>query len=217
MENYFEAVRLVEAQDNSFGLRLVDCSSIAASMISTTSDPAIAESFAQLRASSGAEYEGTLPNNPIIISCTLSYTDWPYNPTENGPVFKAEPMEDKWDIYYYANLLYIVRSWNGLLALVAKLEFSTDSATDAATATLSEIVVDEQAVPFIAGSSTELDIAYIVRVVDFLIKSHIYNRIAVHPLPSEINPDNLQEIALFSFSQYGRRGLYASYEETLVS
>ena len=55
--------------------------------------------------------------------------------------------------------------------------------------------------------------ADVIRVVDFLIKSHLYGAVVPHPIPADM-PNDVEKLAMYSFAQYGRRGLYASYADT---
>ena len=49
--------------------------------------------------------------------------------------------------------------------------------------------------------------------MDFLIRSHLYGQSVPHPLPKPLGRDP-RENALFSFSQYGRHGLYGTFADT---
>jgi hypothetical protein len=55
------------------------------------------------------------------------------------------------------------------------------------------------------------DAKFAVRTVDFLIESHVFGREAPHPLPEAYVGRSPQDLALFSFSQFGRRGLYGTF------
>jgi hypothetical protein len=52
-----------------------------------------------------------------------------------------------------------------------------------------------------------------VRMVDFLVKTHLYRIEAPHPLPTSL-PDDKQTLALYSFSEYGRWAFFGSFEDT---
>lgn len=108
-------------------------------------------------------------------------------------------MEDKWDIYLYDGHLYFARSWTGELTFRAKIEFKERQA----------IITNVQ-----AGRAKVMDDpALAVRMVDFLVKSHLHRKEAPHPLPRGFPTDN-KTIALCSFSEYGRWAYYASAEDT---
>lgn len=62
-------------------------------------------------------------------------------------------------------------------------------------------------------TDVESDPPYAVAAVDFLIRSHIYRQPVPHPLPEDAGSD-LFELTMFSFSKYGRRGLYGTFADT---
>jgi hypothetical protein len=47
--------------------------------------------------------------------------------------------------------------------------------------------------------------------IDFLIVSHVFGREIPHPLPSAYFERSPEDLALFSFSEFGRRGLYGTF------
>jgi len=83
----------VPAAENPFGVDVLDCSAVAQSMVSMTSSAEIAARFSQLRASSGEHCRGSEPTNAVTTKCHLQY---PSAAHQDGPMFKAEQMEDKW-------------------------------------------------------------------------------------------------------------------------
>lgn len=92
-------VHWVSGNESPFGVNVLDCRSFSQSMVAVTQDPKIAESYATLRGSSGEQYRGRAPEDSRACDCDLHYPH--KGDTRNGPVFKAEAMEDKWDIYLY--------------------------------------------------------------------------------------------------------------------
>jgi hypothetical protein len=166
-------------------------------MVSTTEDPNVATRFVELRKSTGKQYIGKLPPNAVTVQCELAYPHT--GQCKDGPLFVAEVMEDKWDIYLYDGYVYFTRSWTGDLVFRAKISFT------ASQATITSIDANVQ----VASQSP----TFIVRQVDFLVKSHLYKRQVPHPLPADL-PNEIQSIALYSFSQYGRWASFATYEDT---
>jgi hypothetical protein len=166
-------------------------------MISTTKDPNIAARFTHLRSVSGEEHRGQHPEDALSVRCELRY---PFNgESRDGPLFVAQQMEDKWDIYLYDAHLYFARSWTGELAVRAVIAFKEK-----------EAVVTE-----IEASRAKVmdDPALAVKMVDFLLKTHLYGKEAPHPFPQGI-PEEKQTLALYSFSEYGRWAYYGSFEDT---
>lgn len=195
-EDEFSELRWIEAADNPFGIRVLDCRPVALRWISTTSDPAVAQRFLELRASLGTEHVGQVPNDAVHAECDLSYPA--DGRSADGPLFIAEEMEDKWNIYLHAGCLYFARSWTGALAARARLTLAGSAAR------IDSVDVD---------GSTAGDPELAIRHVDYLVKSHLYNKLSPHPLPQTMEPIE-RDIALYSFSLYGRRGQFASYEDT---
>lgn len=194
--NPFENCRWIPADESEFGIEVFDCAPFCQSMMSTTSNPDIAASFSGLRASMGEDYRGQLPSNPLAIACQLSY---PFSGEANdGPLFKAKEMEDKWDIYLYDSCLYFVRSWTGQLNYQATIRF------DDGEARVSTVTVDSEGNP---------DPRFTIATVDFLIKTYIYGQQVPHPLPPQL-PRDAQSVTLFSFSQFGRWARFGTYEDT---
>lgn len=190
-------VRWVPAADNPFGVELLDCRASAGGMLAMTGNQQVAASFATLRSSDGRQHRGRWPEAPVSRPCDLTYPA-PEEPAD-GPLFKAEVMEDKWDIYLYDQTLYFVRSWTDQLEYRARVEFGKGVAS----------VTEVTSRPPMA----ERDGPYPVQIVDYLIRSHILGMPIPHPLPESIDR-NLETLTLFSFSMYGRRGLYGTFADT---
>lgn len=191
-------VRWIPSAENPFGVDILDCRSFTQKMLAFTGDPQVAENFSALRGSKGEQYRGRTPNHSQRYACDLRYP--PYDSeSREGPVFKAQEMEDKWDIYLYEGHLYFVRSWTGHLEYRAEIVFHPDS---------SNVIAIEGPKAFVEG-----DASYAVAVVDYLIRSHIGRMPIPHPLPRPTVQDP-RELAIFSFQQYGRRGLFGTYADT---
>jgi hypothetical protein len=165
-------------------------------MVSSSDNLEIVGTFGQLRSSLGEQYQGQLPKNAISAECYLTY---PYDGKHaDGVLFKAQEMEEKWDIYLYQNKIYFARSWTGELIYVADVRFDSDL-----------VVLTSVA----ANAERSSDSTYTIASVDYLMKSHIYRCLLPHRLPKEIS-DDPDEIAFFSFGQYGRLAGLASFGDT---
>lgn len=196
-DDIFSQLRWLEADENPFHMRVLDCRPFSTTMISTSKDPNIAARFTHLRSVRGEEHQGRHPEDALIIPCNLSY---PYNgESRDSPLFVAQQMEDKWDIYLYDGHLYFARSWTGELAFRATIEFKEKEAV------ITEIEANRAKVMD--------DPALAVRMVDFLMKTHLFRKEAPHPFPQGI-PEENKTLALYSFSEYGRGAFYGSFEDT---
>lgn len=183
------------ANENRWGLVVLDCTRVAHGMHSVTTDRGTAESYAKLRGSDGAELRSSSLNPASSSDCDLHYQVGKH--PRDGPVFKSRVMEEKWDIYCYDGRLYFCRSWSG--KLVYRATFRCELPT------FSIVEVE-------ATAKTDGKVA--AREVDFLVKSHLLSSQALHPLPKE-NDKDAHWLAMFSFSNYGRLGLYGTMEETI--
>lgn len=195
--NPLSGVHWVSGSESHFGVDLLDCRSFSQSMVAVTQDPKVAESYATLRGSSGEQYHGRAPEDSSTCDCDLHYPH--KGDTHDGPIFKAEAMEDKWDIYLYDGHLYFARSWTGELEYRARIVFHDDQANVVAVEARKAVV--------------ESDPGYPIAAVDYLIRSHLHRLLVPHPLPKSIGQDPRQ-LALFSFSQYGRYGLFGTFADT---
>lgn len=183
-----------DAPNNPFGMAGFDCSDFVGSMLSTTTNPSIAFSFTRFRSSDGREYIDQLPADAAAVECNLRYE----GEAREGPLFKASEMEDKWDIYLWKDRLSFCRSWTGELCFVAELFISAG-----------QVIVRR-----VWYSLPQTTASLAVEQMNFLIMSHLYGSPSPHPLPSDLPPEP-QAVALFSFSQYGRRCWFGTYENTL--
>jgi hypothetical protein len=193
------AVRWLEADDpaNPFDVSGCDCLGFVGAMLSSTPDSQSAARFLELRSDDGRALVGKLPDAPREMACDLLY---PYvGEVRDGVLFKAGRMEEKWDIYLYQSKIYFCRSWTSNLLYVA--HFSADGQGVAIT-------------KIVAAGELAADPTLPVRQVDYLNKSHLFGRAAPHPLPAEL-PRDLQKIAFYSFSQYGHKCCFGTYENTL--
>jgi hypothetical protein len=197
-DDVFTQLVWLKPDENPFHLRVLDCRPFSTTMISTTEDPAIAARFTHLRNASGEEHRGKKPADAIVAICDLSY---PFNgESRDGPLFVAQQMEDKWDIYLYDGHLYFARSWTGELAFRAAIDFRDRQALVTSVEASRAKVVDDPALA--------------VRIVDFLMKTHLYRKEAPYPFPQGFAEDK-KTLALYSFSEYGRWAFYGSFEDTM--
>jgi hypothetical protein len=103
----FSQLNWLEPDQNPFGLRVLDCRPFSTSMISTTKDAAIAAKFTYLRTTTGEEHKGKSPDDALTVRCDLRYPL--SSEPKDGPLFLAEQMEDKWDIYLHDGHLFFAR------------------------------------------------------------------------------------------------------------
>ena len=180
---------------NPFQEEVLDCRAVALSFLSTTSDKSVAENFNRLRRSAGSAVRGQLPEQAIVTDCALRF---PFNGQHNdGPVFVAKEMEDKWDFYTYDNRLYSRRSWTGQLTHVAELENSSDAVI------LKRIHCEPNTV------CNERDFA--IAQIHFLITTHMGRTLIPFPILPDVPRAATKATALMAFTMYGRRSQFGHY------
>lgn len=186
-------------KDNPFQEEVLDCRAVALSFFSTTKDEAVARSFNNLRKSDGSESRGKLPDQAIIVDCELRF---PYSGQHNdGPIFIAKAMEDKWDFYAYDNRLYVRRSWTGQLTHVAELEYSSD------TVAIRRIHCE----PNTVFNTHDFAVAQL----HFLITTHMGRTLIPFPILPDFPRTAAKATALMAFTTYGRRAQFGRYIKLL--
>jgi hypothetical protein len=190
--------RWLAPHQTAFGIEVLDCRPLTQALVAVTADPDVAARFVTLRQSDGRGYVGTQPANGRVTACQLRY---PFGGSERlaGPMFKAQEMEDKWDLYVYDDTLYCARSWTGDLIYSARIHVADG-----------DLTIDEI---HVAGDADE-DPSYSIRALDYLIKSHLFKLGVPHPLPDARIRDP-EQLAVGSFSRYGRKAWFGTFEETV--
>jgi hypothetical protein len=177
--------------DNPFPFRILDCRPLTHTVISTTKDRKIAETFNSLRKSNGRELTNQEITDSSIWNCDLRL---PHNGSAlEGIVFQADCMEVKWDIYIYDSIFLFSRSWSGNLIYRAN----------------AEVGKNEIKIRCVHAQSSD---SMAVQNVYFLMASHAMNQVFPHSISSE-TPDNAMTIACESFALFGNRACYATYED----
>jgi hypothetical protein len=169
------------------------------SRISTTTDPRVADSFLEARIGVGAHHKGQLPDDAMCLECAMTYEL--AGPLEEGVVFRATEMEDKWDIFRQGDRILFCRSWTGQLALLAEIGHDGSSLAIHRVWATSKMDHDDPELP--------------VRQVDYLIRSHALGRMVPHPLPSGL-PRRAQDVGDYSFAIFGRKCGFGSFENTMA-
>lgn len=178
-------------EENPFNKRIIDIRSFTQTMISTSSQQDVAEKYSALRRSLGKEYRGASIPHSKSVSANLKY---PHDGAAvEGIVFKADAMEVKWDIYVYDDVFYFTRSWTGNLGYKVTARINADSI---------ELLTIE--------CSSDEDDLIVINNVHFLIMAHVLGKVYPHMIPKELESEN--DIALYSFSMFGKKACYATYE-----
>lgn len=180
-----------------FGLEYLDCRAVTLAVTSVTSDRSVAESFTRLRNSGGSHLQGQSMDGWVVAPGELSYPVAP--PNTCGAWFLAGQMEDKWDCYAQDERLYFSRSWTGSLCYFARWKHDGNALH----------------IRSISGPETT-SVDHIRRTVDFLIRSHVFGLAVPHPVIPVAGASD-DDIALGSFSTFGRFGWFASFGDTCAA
>ena len=181
-------------EENPFGILLLDVRPFTRTMVSYTKDPAIAESFHVQRDNVGSDLAAKAIPDAATRACSLSF-GMP-TPRENGPLFKAECMEDKWDIYQHDGKMIFARSWTGDVIMRASLDRESDTL----------VITDIES----RGDYFQEAPQHVL----FLVMSHLDGLDFPHMLSQQV-PDDPADMALASFSMFGRRAAYATHDNIL--
>jgi hypothetical protein len=183
---------LIPAAENPWGVDIIDCRAVSQVYTSTTSDRSIAQSFLDHRHSDGHQYLSAEPL-PYAVAGSIRITT-PNSPPE-GTLFRAQEMEDKWDVFHLSGQLYAARSWTGALLFQGKVSYSDGITT-----------IDE-----IRASAAPGETA--LRELHFLLAAMCLKRPTPAPLSSANMPQDGQarrQAALEVFSTFGRWGDFAT-------
>ncbi|MCC6372189.1 MAG: hypothetical protein IT236_14390 [Bacteroidia bacterium] len=184
--------------DNPFNKKILDCRGFTETMLSTTSDQSVAISFNQQRHRLGKDLIGLEFPVSETVDCELVY---PHNGEQiEGTHVKAQQMEDKWDVYFQKEVIYFVRSWTGELWFKAFFRMDSDKFT-------------VYKVAFEKGDNFFQNKSFALNAVHFLIKTWCFGKIFPHQVPANVSSE--MDIALISFSMYGKNCWYATHEDIL--
>ena len=192
-----EKLKWLSEAESPFTVPVFDTRAFATTMVSVTSDKNVAALYTELTKIDGTLYKGRhtdfarITDSGFHVDLTTSL--------KNGPVFVSSAMEEKWNIYFFDNILYFVRSWTGDLFFRAEVSILEKELS------VSRVEYNSRV------CSKDFDAT---RAVYFLIKSHIFRKPAIAPIPNEIS-DHKVEIAMYLFGMYGCVAYFASRENTV--
>jgi hypothetical protein len=172
-------------EGNPFDAPIMDIRSVALSMVSTTSDPKVAENFGATRSCDGSRY---INQEPTDAKSYLTEFSYPHNGEKlEGIVFKSPVMEVKWDIYAYGDWFYFVRSWTSDLVYKARYE-NTGKAL-----VFREVIASKV--------SSELE----AQNIHSIILTHVLGRVWPYHVPERLRDMSFNSLSLMMFSQFGSK------------
>lgn len=189
----------IPADQNPFGLDLIDLRPFASTVVATSKDPRMAQNAVSYGQRDGREVIGPHPELSLASDCDLRYPCDPRMP--DGRMFEPASMDHKWAVYHYDRRLYFIRSWTASVDIIA------DTRLDGASLLLTRL----HRAPAEGPQAAEVrDPAFIARRVDFLMKALCLGMPAPCPLHASQAPDP-QAIAMTCWAHYGRHALVATY------
>lgn len=191
-------LRWLNAIENPFGQRLLDCRSVTRGMISTAQDQATLDRYIRLRSDTGESLRDQHAPSVHRISCKLNYPCEPRaTALPNGRRFVSLRLEYKWDIAHWDGALLFTRSWTGDLVYRTSVSIAPgDPAPGILSVTEIEIADDGT-----GGSNMGDD--FHIAAVDFLAQTYLLQRIVPHPLPEWLSGAPERTLALWSLQQFG--------------
>lgn len=186
-------VRWVAADQNPFGVRVVDLAPFALEMRSTSKDPQMATNAMSFAGDDGAEFATQTPPSARTAACELRFRI--SGPLLDGALFLPSAMEDKWALYLRDGRIACVRSWTRRVLVSARVRVDGDVA-----------IIGPITGTFVDGEPAEMT----VRQLEFLLRTHALREMRPAPLPDGL--DDLQPITAAMFSLWGRRALFATRE-----
>ncbi|HSR67258.1 MAG TPA: hypothetical protein VLU25_04900 [Acidobacteriota bacterium] len=196
-EGSFHRLGWVAAENNDYGVRMLDCRSYTRSVPANSDNPSVAARFLRLRQAQSSDFQGRTPHEAVSIDCDLSF---PPRQASTGPIHRARVMEDKWDVYQVGNDWCFIANWSGEPVFI----LSTEEDKEGVRATRLQACLD------MAGGDETLAL----RQADYLAKHYIYDWGGPLPLPQGF-PEQPRQIAEYAFEHYGRRASFATFEDTL--
>jgi len=187
-------VHWLAADQNPWGVRVLDVRPVTETMISTSSDPQCAANAMAFRGKDGASFIGAQPVSNDSFSADLIY---PIDKIlADGVLFSPSVMEHKWAIYHHQAHILFVRSWTHKVHLIAGVQTEGDHIR----------------ITKITGALTgrnEEEPEFIVRAVDYMLRTHALRLPWPAPLPADLEHDT-HAAAMWCFSAFGNRAQFAT-------
>jgi hypothetical protein len=180
--------------ENPFGFEVIDCRSIALTMVSATPDPQVVANFFGLRRSDASEVAAKGLSETLAVDCRFAI-DYDGGLVD-GPIFLAPEMEHKWDIYAHGGKIYVRRSWTGIVVHVAEVE-----QVEAGRLSLRSLTCETDPVFGVPE--------FAVAQLHFLLSTYLKRQLRPFPIPPPQAYDDPRDIALGGWSFYGRAAQFA--------
>jgi len=181
-------IRWFEADQNPFGVRVLDLRPALDGLLSTTKDHANAERAMSWAASGPAGLDDAPVRGAAPIACALRYPAAAVLP--DGLLFTPSCMEEKWVLAYRGGAILAARSWTGTVEAVASCRRDGDA-----------LVVFELR---LAGESSLATYGDPVKIFDWLVRRHALDQAL--PLPADADGlAALERAPVAVFPAFGNR------------
>ncbi len=192
--------RTIEPRESPFGVGLFDCrmDDNPAKLLFTDEHKALR---AQRQLSDGHEFYRPRKPSPFALICHIEFPQAEERPVLEGPLFVPKHEDDAWFIYHYQGELMFLHWLDADCSYRAHIVRKRDR------------IIVEYVNYFATGLVNSA--AYHLGVVDYLIKAYLYNKFVPHPMPACAVPSDPESICTLSFFYFGRRGLFATSEDTI--
>jgi hypothetical protein len=185
-------LRWLEADENPWGVRVLDVRAVTETMISASTDPQCAANAMALRGKDGTAFIGAQPVSADSFEADLVY------PIDrmlaDGVLFSPSVMEHKWAIYHHQGYILFVRSWTHKVHLIAGVQTEGDHIR---IAKITGTLTGDEAPEFI------------VRAVDYMLRTHALRLPWPAPLAAGVELDP-HAAALWCFSSFGNLARFAT-------
>jgi hypothetical protein len=186
-------IHWLEADQNPWGVRVLDVRPVTLGMLSTSKDPRCASNAISFGSDDGTSFIGVAPNSDRSTPASLNYPIDGF--LADGALFVPNTMEHKWAIFLHRGSIIFVRSWQRHVAATA--EVHVDGQVAHVTA-VHGFLTDEDAEPELT-----------VRVTDYLIRSHALGTAFPAPLTQGI-AESPEAAALWCMSLFGKMAAFAT-------
>jgi len=188
-----DSINWLEADDNSWGVRVLDVRPVTHTMLLVTGNQRLASNAVSWRADDGTNFIGEEPAVTRIVETNLWF------PIDRllaeGVLFTPDEMEHKWALFYHHGEIICVDSWLRQVRAVARVEEHD-----------SHVEITEVRGTFVAEDE---DPELTVQVLDYLLRSHALDTEYPAPLLAgmERKPRAAAEWCMFMF---GNRASFAT-------
>jgi len=185
----------IEANQNPWGIRLLDLRPVTKAMLATSKDPQCASNAISYNGEDGTTFVNQEPaDNTVITTDIIIPIDKMLAP---GVLFMPETMEHKWAIYFHNDTLIFVRSWLRQVMVTAKTRQGEN-----------KLVIESVNGKFLNNESPALTRS----ILKFLLASYAIGEVIPAPIVAAlaIKP---QDAALWAFSTYGNKADVGVFDE----